>query len=136
MGLSALSSCKKDSESAPSKTSLLTAKSWKTTDVKIDGISVYNTPLIDACEKDDLVKFNTDKTSTYDQGTLRCVSTDPQTAKGSWDFTTNETKLKLTDPDGDVTEANITTLTNTSLVLTEPDFMGSGKTAELTLAAQ
>lgn len=135
-----LAACKKDSTSSPApaatKTDMLTAKNWKTTDIKIGGTSIFNTPLIDDCSKDDLLKFNADKSSIYDEGAKKCVSTDPQTAKGSWAFTTDETKLKMTDPDGGVIEATITTLNATTLVLSDPNFMNSGSSGELTLTAQ
>ncbi len=140
MGLSFLSSCKKDSAStpapAPSKTDLLTAKNWKMTDAKINGVSIFNSGLIDACEKDNLIKFNTNKIAVFDEGASKCVSTDPQTRNGSWDFTTSETKLKVTDPDGDADESVISTLNSTTLIILNPDFQGSNQSGELTFTAQ
>ncbi len=130
-------SCKKDSEPAPApptKTDLLTAKSWRLTDIKIGGTSFY--AFIDACEKDDLIKFNANKSATFDQGATRCDQTEPQTATGKWEFTTNETKLKFTDPEGDVSEGNMTTLNATSLVLSDPNAGGPGVAGELTFTAR
>ncbi|MBF9235968.1 lipocalin family protein [Hymenobacter sp. BT683] len=129
-------SCKKDSEATPSltKTDLLTAKSWRLTDVKLGGQSFY--AFLDDCDKDDFIKFNTNKSATYDQGALKCDQTEPQTATGTWEFTTNETKLKITDPAGDVEEGTITTLNATSLVLSDPNYGGAGVAAELTYTAR
>ncbi|WP_035562689.1 lipocalin family protein [Hymenobacter sp. IS2118] len=129
-------SCKKDSEPKPepTKTDLLTAKSWRLTDIKVGGQSFY--AFLDACDKDDFIKFNANKSATFDQGAVRCDQSEPQSASGKWEFTTNETKLKLTDPDGDVTEGNITTLSATSLVLSEPNAGGPGVAGELTFTAR
>lgn len=131
-------SCKKDSTAPATKSDLLTAKAWRTTDITVSGQSVYISPFFEACDKDDFIRFNTNKSSTYDQGAQRCDPNDPQTQAGSWELTTNDTKLKLTDPDGDVLEGEIVTLNATTLVLRGAYDAGLGipVTAELTLAAQ
>jgi hypothetical protein len=137
VGLASLSSCKKDDATtpAPSKTDLLTAKSWKVTDVKVSGQSIYNTPLFQACDKDNLVKFNPNKTATFDEGATKCDPTSVQSRPGSWDLTSNETKLKVTDPDGDTVEGTIGTLTSTTLTVTDPNGFAPGTPAELTYTA-
>lgn len=131
-------SCKKDSDTATpapaTKTALLTAKSWKVTDLKIGGVSLFSS--LPSCTKDDLIKFNTNKTAVFDEGATKCSSSDPQTANGSWDFTTNETKLKITDPDGTVIEGTIGTLNSTTLIFSDPNYLGSGQAAEATYTAQ
>lgn len=133
-------SCKKDSDTATpapaTKTDLLTAKNWKMTDLKVGGVSIFNSGFIDACDKDNLIKFNTNKTAVFDEGPVKCVSTDPQTRNGSWDFTTSETKLKVTDPDGVVAEGTIGTLNSTTLIVSDPNFSGSNQSAEVTYTAQ
>lgn len=139
VSLACLSSCKKDDTTAPapaSKTDLLTAKSWKMTDVKVAGQTIYNTPFFQTCAKDDLLKFNTNKVATFDEGAVKCDATSPQSRSGSWDLTTNETKLKVTDPDGDTVEGTIGTLTSTTLTMTDPDGFGPGVAAEVTYTAQ
>jgi len=131
-------SCKKDGETtpAPSKTDLLTAKTWRVTDLKASGQSIYNSGLFDACEKDNLYKFNTNKSATFDEGATKCTQSDPQTQTGKWDLTANETKFKLTDPTGDVVEGEIITLTSTLLVVRDPNYQGSTTPVEVTYAAQ
>ena len=141
LGLSVLSGCKKDSDNAaaPSKTSQLTAKSWRPTDIKVSGQSIFVAPFFNACDKDDFITFNADKSAIYDEGTLKCDASSPQTARGSWEFTTNETKLKLTDPSGTIIEGTIVTLTSTALVMNaNVDVLGTGTTSpvELTFTAQ
>jgi len=140
IGLASLNSCKKDDATTPapaaSKTDLLTAKTWKMTDVKVSGQSIYGTILYPACTKDDLVKFSTSKVATFDEGTSKCDPTSPQSRPGSWDFTTNETKLKVTDPDGDIMEGTIGTLSSTTLIVTDPNGFGPGTAAEMTYTAQ
>jgi hypothetical protein len=137
VGLASLSSCKKEDATtpAPSKTDLLTAKSWKVTDVKVAGQSIYNTPLFQACDKDNLVKFNPNKTATFDEGATKCDPASVQSRPGSWDLTSNETKLKVTDPDGDTVEGTIGTLTSTTLTVTDPNGFAPGTPAELTYTA-
>ncbi len=132
-----LASCKKEATTpAPSKTDLLLAKTWQVTDIKVAGQSVFNPPFVDACDKDDLTKFNANKSVTFDEGSLKCDPTAAQTQTGSWDFTTNETKLKITDSSGAIVEGTIGTLNSTTLILTDPDIFGSGRAAEVTYTAQ
>jgi len=138
LGLAAVGCSDKKDDAAPTKTALLTAKTWRNTDVKVSGLSVYAI-LIDACQKDDLLKFNADKTLTYNNGTVKCDSSEPATQTGSWALLTNDTQLTITDPDGDATTGTITSLTSTSLVVTaNEDLTGSGTPlpVELTFTAQ
>jgi hypothetical protein len=140
VGLAGLASCKKDEtaslQRAATKTDVLTAKSWKVTDIKIADKSIFRTMLVDSCSKDDLTKFNANKSVTFDEGTLKCDAASPQSRTGSWEFTTNETKLKVTDADGSVLEQPIRTLNTTTLIVTDPTFAGPGVAAEVTYTAQ
>ncbi|RZJ86488.1 MAG: hypothetical protein EOO60_13370 [Hymenobacter sp.] len=140
LGLAGLSSCKKDDASTPaptlSKTDLLTAKSWRMTDFKVAGQSVYNTPLVQACDKDDLIKFNVNKTATFDEGSVKCDPTSAQSRAGSWELMTNDTMLKLTSPDGDTMGGVIGTLSSTTLTVTDPNGFGNGNATEVTYTAQ
>ncbi len=59
--------------------------------------SLFEIPLIDTCQKDNLIIFNADGTMTIDNGNLKC-GTEPQTAKdGNWKFITNETQIEITN---------------------------------------
>lgn len=136
--LTGLTGCKKEDAVAPAsaKTDLLLAKTWKYTDAKVAGKSVFNTPLLDDCEKDNLTKFNANKSVTFDEGRLTCDPASAQTELGTWDLTTNETKLKITDSSGTVVEGTIGTLNSTTLIITDPNAFGSGIAAEITYTAQ
>lgn len=58
---------------------------------------LFDIPLIDSCQKDNLIIFNADSTMTIDNGVLKCGS-EPQTAKdGNWKFTDSETKIEITN---------------------------------------
>lgn len=108
--------CKKDNPApTATKTDLLTGKSWKATDIKHGGGSIF--ALVSACSTDDLVQFNLNKTVVFDEGAQRCTATAPQTSTGSWNFTDNETTLKTTTAAGVVKEETIVTLNSTTLVL-------------------
>ncbi|MGI4762146.1 MAG: hypothetical protein ACRYF0_15670 [Janthinobacterium lividum] len=123
----ALGSCKKNddnSPSTPSKTDLLTAKSWRiTADKTTTTVGTTASTTTDdyatspACERDNFIKFNTNKTASFDEGSTKCSTTDPQTTTGSWDFNSDGTKLILTDPSlgGIALQQDILELTATTL---------------------
>lgn len=125
----ALGSCKKNDETAPtpaapSKTDLLTAKNWRVTADKTTttvGTTASTTTdeyaISRACERDNFIKFNTNKTASFDEGATKCDTSDPQTQSGSWDFNSDGTKLIITDPTSgsialqqDILELTATTL--------------------------
>ncbi|GAB3638944.1 hypothetical protein GCM10027422_45350 [Hymenobacter arcticus] len=104
----ALGSCKKNNDNSPatpSKTDLLTAKNWRISAQTYSVAINAGAPTVSneyassaACERDNFLKFNTNKSLTADEGATKCSSSDPQTQSGSWDLTTNDTKLTLADP--------------------------------------
>lgn len=58
---------------------------------------LFEIPLIENCQKDNLIIFNADSTMTIDNGTLKC-GTEPQTANdGNWRFVNNETQIEITN---------------------------------------
>ncbi len=111
LGSFIINACK-DSKPDPVKTNTqkLTGKSWLLTKatfnppiVTIIGtqtftfVSLFDIPLIDSCQKDNLIIFNIDSTMTIDNGKLKC-GTEPQTAKdGNWRFINNETQIEITN---------------------------------------
>ena len=129
-----LGACKKDSEpapSAPTKTDLLLAKSWRltgqTTTFSSSAINngtpvvtdTYATSYPNACQRDNFLAFKANKTLIADEGPLKCSPTDPQTQPGTWDFNSDQTKLTLTDPNqgGLPTAFEVVTLSATTLQL-------------------
>jgi hypothetical protein len=97
----ALFSCNDDDGKAPapSKTDLLTSKSWKLVTWSIT-LGTYNVDMLDftdACTKDNLLIFSKDGKIIEDAGLQKCFSGNPQIYRvGIWVFDGNETKLKMT----------------------------------------
>ncbi|OGX82747.1 hypothetical protein [Hymenobacter coccineus] len=94
----ALGSCKKD-DSAPLRTELLIAKSWRmsadvTTDVasgKTTTTDVY--ARLPTCKQDDFLVFNADNSLITDEGLTKCSTTLPQALTGTWSLNDDQTKL-------------------------------------------
>ena len=113
-------SCDKDDDAAPSKTEMLTNKSWKMT---ASTVSVNNGnpndvyAMMPACNKDDFSTFTSDGKYTLDEGATKCNANAVQTQTGTWQFTENETKLKST-LGANTAEQTITELTSSKMVLT------------------
>lgn len=105
--------CKKDNDDdkPKSKTELLTAKNWRLSAAVVSGtyqgtsFSEDGYANADPCEKDNFLKFNSNKTVAYDQGPTKCDDTaaDPQTEQGAWDFNSDESKLLLSNTGGGAT---------------------------------
>jgi hypothetical protein len=98
-------SCKKDK--SESNTDKLTGKYWIATAITIDpAINLGGTQIsdwyaqMDACEKDNLQKFDKNGIYTFDEGASKCDVADPQTTTGTWAFNTDETVISVTDVDG------------------------------------
>ena len=123
-----------DNTAAPSKTSMLTAKTWRISDSKISGVSIFS--LLDDCDKDDDLKFNASKTLTYTANT-KCDPSEPTTQSGTWELLSNDTQLRFTDPDGTLRTVTVTTLNSTTLTVSgTEDFGGQQVPAELTFTAR
>lgn len=142
--IASLSTCKKTSENTPSKIALLTAKSWRisayifTTTVTTTGSSPSSTTTKDdeysffkPCDKDDFIRFYTDKTMVRDEGIDKCSPAAVQKLNYTWDFNSDQTKLLMTQVGSTYTETcNITELSSTTLVLhyTGSSITGNTKT--------
>lgn len=122
LAAASLSACKKDSENTPSKTDLITAKNWQLTGLTVtttitpaSGSASTTTrddyPLLGACERDNIYKYNTNKALVLDEGPTKCDPADPQTAITTWDFNSDQTRL-LTGSNfsEDILELSATTL--------------------------
>ncbi|TGE20479.1 DUF5004 domain-containing protein [Hymenobacter aquaticus] len=104
-----VSSCKKENDSEPgpkaqTKTELLSGKDWVMTAQTVDPGLVDDNgkvvtdlfPYLNACDKDDLMRFETNGSCTLNEGPSRCDPSSPQQYTGSWSFDSNETVLKTT----------------------------------------
>ena len=143
MGLSVLGSCKKDNEKpAPTKTELLTAKNWKIT-ADVSAITTGgrttttdNFATAQACEKDNFVKFGTDKKAIFDEGANKCQGSN-QTETGVWDFNSDQTKLTLGAAGSAVIgQFDIAELSATTLKLSQTDtYNGTTEVETITFTA-
>ena len=124
--LISLSSCKKDEETKTTK-DYLTAGNWKVTAMTIDpGITVLGieytdiyTLFVEACSKDDLIKFNADGTLLEDEGATKCDPDDPQTTNdGTWTLSDDGLTITIMYPGDDPEVATIKTLNGTNLIIT------------------
>ncbi|MES2690623.1 MAG: lipocalin family protein [Bacteroidota bacterium] len=129
----AFSACKDDKDDAtpatPGQTgsAALTGKDWRMTAntyvISGSGSDDGTTDLFaekEACEKDDLTRFNDDKTMTEKAGATKCDPSDPDSKPGgTWELMNNNTKLKVTDGNDpiifDIVTLNETTLTIKSI---------------------
>ncbi|SHI35292.1 Lipocalin-like domain-containing protein [Hymenobacter daecheongensis DSM 21074] len=94
--------CKKDDDKAPSKADTLTAKSWQLTASTITIVEPGSPTTtedaykaLDDCEKDNFMKFNSNKVLELNEGKTKCQTSDPQVQSGSWDINADQTKLYL-----------------------------------------
>lgn len=128
----AFSACKDDKDDATPSTpgqtgsTAITGKDWRMTENNIT-ISGTGTPIdgttdsyasMEACEKDNLTRFNEDKTIVEKEGPTKCDPSDPDTTpRGTWELMSNNTKLKITPPasGSDPQIYDVTTLTDTKL---------------------
>lgn len=113
-----ISSCDKEDEEEDkfSKTSLLTASTWKIynytssvpEDYDFDGDSSTNIwEQMDTCEKDDKITFSKNFTYTFDNGPINCDSTSPQILTQNWKFNSDESVITLNDSEVfDIVELN------------------------------
>ncbi|GAA4002649.1 hypothetical protein GCM10022408_12610 [Hymenobacter fastidiosus] len=134
-------SCKKDKEEPKPKTrtELLTARNWRisaaTYTVGPDIEDVYRS--VPGCTKDDFTKFNTDKTTVFDEGPTRCSTSDPQSSKGAWDLTSGDNKLLIqestTSTSGELYE--IVELTESTLKIKQTDSSTPAETIAITFTA-
>ena len=99
-GVAALSACSKD-DNAPalSRADLLTAKSWRvtaatTTTTTGGNVSVHDDyQLYKACERDNFIKFNADKTALQDEGATKCHPLEAQSDTLTWALTQDQDQL-------------------------------------------
>ncbi len=141
-----LSACKKDSENMPSKMELLTAKSWRvsaytsTRTVATTGSAPVVTTTDEyasfpACEKDNFVKFSTNKTMVQDEGATRCSSGAAQQENYTWDFNSDQTKLLVTAVGSTNTDtSDLAELSATTLKIRDTNSYTAGTTTVTTVS--
>jgi hypothetical protein len=132
----AFTSCKKDDDDKNEGTPSSSIEgTWKTTAFTITGtdttIDLYAD--MDACEKDNLLRFNADKTVTQLSGATKCDPSDPSSEDGGpWSMSSDNKKLTTTDGVYDVITLDDTTV---KLQMKGQDSGGS-YTLKVTMARQ
>jgi hypothetical protein len=138
LAVASLSACKKDSDTTPSRTDLLTTPRWRIT-AETETITLTQpggspAPTVfdryagrTACERDNFHKFNADRTWVIDEGPSKCLANDPQIGSSTWDFNGDQTKLLVPSPSlpANLSEVDIVELTPSTLRL-RSDLDGTG----------
>lgn len=119
-----ITSCKKDdndsgnnsgsnNNTSATNTDKLCNKNWKFVTAMINFGSFqipYTLDSMDACDRDNFMRFLTNGTLNFDQGPVKCNPDDAQVESSQWKWYSNETKLIF---DGDTADV----LTNSGSVL-------------------
>jgi hypothetical protein len=91
--------CDKDEDKEPTKEQLLMAKNWNATSIPTSG--TISTPFgssqfqldyitqMNACQKDNFLKFEANGKVIMNEGPSKCSPGDPQTLEGTWSLTDN-----------------------------------------------
>jgi len=113
----AISSCSSDDEIALTKTQLLTQAPWKFSTISTGDVTAD--ALFQLVFTGFTITFNTD-------GTTSVSFPSEPSVNGTWEFTTNETKILLDKGTMDEQTFDIQSLTAATLVFTfaDPDFSG------------
>ena len=113
LAIAVIAGCKKDDNSSPTKTQLLTTGNWivianqvnPAIDANGDGVLENDIFAVSPqCYRDNITTFKTDGTYTIDEGATKCNASDPQIEESSyWKFSDNETKMLVGDPGSEQT---------------------------------
>lgn len=110
-------SCDKTDNPAPTNTDYITKSPWKFDKAMSGGVDV--SAFVPACNKDNVMTFQSNGNGTLDEGATKCNSGDPQTTNFNWNFTNNGTTLNVTGGifAGQSGSFTVITLKDTQLVL-------------------
>lgn len=116
-----LNSCKKEETPVKTKTELICNGNWIAKSFTVNpGIDVGGVVItdwytqLDACDKDDYDKFESNGLGVTNEGATKCNSADPQTSAFTWSFKNNETVLTY-----DSNNYDINTLNENELIYSE-----------------
>lgn len=110
-------SCSKEDDK--SKTELLTQAGWKPVSIQVDlGSGTYVNESIEACAKDDVLKFETNHSYKTTIGT-KCDPSETD-ENGTWVLSSDEKTLTLDSGD----PVSVETLNNSTLVIVESEVIG------------
>ena len=118
-----LFSCQKDatdnSNQNPTKAQLITSASWKFSMATVSGTDVSS--LLQTCQKDNILSFQSAGTGSTDEGATKCNSGDAQSNPFTWNFASTETVLHISTVlfTGGSSDFSIVSLTSASLVVSQ-----------------
>jgi hypothetical protein len=122
-------SCKKsndDGDTVSERSRLLSAKSWKWSDVTRteSGSTTSILSTFQVCVRDNLYNFQANGAYSASEGASKCNTTDPDIVEqGNWSFFNNENNLKVNSGPFEI-EYGIAELTASSMRLTITDNTG------------
>ena len=130
-----LPSCDKDDDDPPAKTKteLLTTGTWKFSTATSSGVDVSSQ--LPACIKDNVYTFVVGGTGTFNEGTQKCNSADPQTPTFTWGWDSNETVLNISalSLPGGSNNFTLVSISETQLVISQVINLGIPMTVIVTL---
>jgi len=128
-GVLTLSSCSDDDDEPtptppPTATQKISGKDFVLTDFnsQINDEDFITFADLDDCDKDDILRFNSDGTGKEDEGATKCDPSDSQSSSFSWAFLTMDTKLTVDFGNGDIETSNISINDGTTLKLENTEF--------------
>ena len=96
-------SCDKDEKKEPTNTEHISSQQWIYQDAGVDNNGDGNIDLsfsagiLPACVIDNKATFSNNGTGIADEGATKCDAGDPQTSNFNWSFTSNETRINVSD---------------------------------------
>ncbi|HEY1045262.1 MAG TPA: hypothetical protein VGF79_02415 [Bacteroidia bacterium] len=84
-----------NNNSGKTKSEYLTQKKWKVSSLVTSNTDIWNTPFIDACNRDNIYNFRTDDSLSVHDMTSKCNGTDPDSTVSFYKLYNNNTQLIL-----------------------------------------
>lgn len=89
---------KNENKSAPSNFEIMTNTKWVLSDALVSGKSIWNSGIIEKCNKDDIYRFSPNNDSLIvDEGPTKCSPSYPQVNYYSWKLIDNDKKIVYLD---------------------------------------
>ncbi len=115
------------SNTAKTKTELITTSTWKYSTAGIDqngdGTKDFDLPagILEDCDTDNILTFKSDSTGIVDEGPTKCDAANPQSTAFTWSFKNNETEINFSTAifPGIGGDAKIIELTDLKLTLSQ-----------------
>ena len=120
------SNCNKTDNPPPTNSDYITKAQWKFDKATSSGADVSG--FLDACYKDNLMTFQMNGNGVFDEGLIKCNSSDPQTTNFTWNFVNDGSLLNVSAGiiAGQSGNFTIISLNDTQMVLEGTISTGSG----------